>query len=164
MYGRRKTLNGGRISWRYACLTSYPANLASPLPEYKTLCTTSHSIGVATLLSALAGKPVERGQQPIVMLVRGGGGGTTVESKLRRLDAVIAAAETEFKNAKRLARKGLYDDDDLAEAKEETDNTIANAQEEKRQLANDPKHVKPEPLTETYQVKLAELAEQVNAR
>jgi predicted Zn-dependent protease len=117
---------------------------------------------VPAVLAALAGKEIDKGEPIAVTVVHGGGRGSTVEHQIRSLDATIKTAEAELKNAKRLARKGLYDDDDLAETKEEVEKKIATAQEKKERLKADPKTINPEPLSADYQVQLIELVEQVS--
>lgn len=128
MYGRNEMGSRG-YSWRYFCVSKRTGN-DIPKGEAWKRCEYAHSISLKTIVKLLSGarvKGVRLGSAVKIQEER-----KTVadaDSQRRRLLKAIEQAESEYKNAKRLAIKGAIDDDDLAEAAEESARTIGAAQE-----------------------------------
>lgn len=97
-----------------------------PRPGYSP-CEKVNTILAEKIIKGVASQPVRGGKTVEVQVTRGVAADANVDKKRDRLRRRIAEAEAEWTNAKRLAVKGLLDDDDLAATKTETETTISEA-------------------------------------
>lgn len=89
-------------------------------------CRTVNSMLADRIVKGIGSQPI-RGGATVRVTVSRGRAEVDAGREPARLRSRIAGAESEWRNAKRLAIKGLLDDDDLASVKAETDATIGSA-------------------------------------
>lgn len=135
MYGRYDNPKSEKnLTWRYYCASKRSGY--TPKPGFESTCTTTPSMTLKDAIAALGGLNAQSGRLPTVVAER-----TSVDStevRRRRLELRIETANTEHKRVKQGYKKGLLDDDDLAEANAERDATIAQAQAELASLDAEP--------------------------
>jgi site-specific DNA recombinase len=91
-------------------------------------CEKVNTILADNIIKGIASQPIRGGATVCVTVTRGVAADTDREKKRERLRARLAEAEAEWANAKRLAVKGLLNDDDLAEVKAATDASMQESQ------------------------------------
>jgi len=109
---------------RFYCPGKRPGMV--PRPGYAP-CEKVNTILADNILRGIASLPIRGGTTVEVRVTRGVASNAEREKKHDTLQTRIREAEAEWANAKRLAVKGLLDDDDLASVKAETRTIIAEA-------------------------------------
>ncbi len=125
------------------------------------LCEKVNTILADNIIKGIASQPIRGGKTVEVQVTRGVAADAEAEKKRDRLLTRVREAEVEWTNAKRLAVKGLLDDDDLATVKTETASIIAEARstlEELEQAGS----VEVVPFTGTVADRFAELVDGVS--
>lgn len=90
-------------------------------------CEKVNTILADNIVKGIASQPIRGGKTVEVHVTRGVAADAEVDKKRDRLKARLAEAEAEWANAKRLAVKGLLDDEDLASVKAESGAIISEA-------------------------------------
>lgn len=90
-------------------------------------CEKVNTILADNIIKGIASQPIRGGKTVEVHVTRGVAADAEVDKKRDRLKARLAEAEAEWANAKRLAVKGLLDDEDLASVKAESGAIISEA-------------------------------------
>lgn len=160
MYGRADPTRSG-FTWRYLCLSSYGSMNMRVIPEFGSKCAKAHSISLKDLLAGLAGEAGYRGTTMELRMVKGGRHTATTGSQRQRMESNIETAEAELANAKRLAIKGLINDQELEEARADANERIADANARLQALDQEPQQVPDEPLTGQRAVELNQLAQRL---
>jgi len=110
------------------------------------------------IIRGIGSQPIRGGKTVEVNVTRGVVADAETEKKRERCYTKISEAETEWATAKRLAVKGLLDDDDLASVKAETSQVIAETTTTLEELEAAGK-VEVVPFTGTVADRFSELAE-----
>ena len=118
--GRYKTL---RI--RYYCPGVRPGMV--PRDGFES-CISVNTMLAGNIVKGIASQPIRGGKTVGVKVTRGVAAGADQAKKRDRLRGRLAEAEAELANAKRLAVKGLLEDDDLIAVKAETGAVIDEVQ------------------------------------
>lgn len=120
-------------------------------------CRNVNTMLAASIIRGIGSQPIRGGATVEVNVTRGVAADADRNKKRDHLHARLAEAEAEWANAKRLAVKGLLDDDDLASVKAETGAVIADAQTTLAELDR-ARQTEVVPFTGTVADRFAELA------
>ena len=105
-----------------------PARMPNTIPRAGySPCEKVNTILADNIIKGIASQPIRGGKTVEVHVTRGVAADADAEKKRDRLQARIREAQVEWANAKRLAVKGLLDDDDVAAVKAETEAIISEA-------------------------------------
>ena len=121
-------------------------------------CEKVNTILADNIIKGIASQPIRGGKTVEVQVTRGVAADADAEKKRDRLQARIREAEAEWANAKRLAVKGLLDDDDVAAVKAETEAIISKARTTLEEL-DQAGRVEVVPFTGTVADRFAELVD-----
>ena len=149
--------NPGRytnVRIRFYCPGTRPGMVAK---EGFDQCRKVNTMLADRIIRGIGSQPI-RGGATVKVTVTRGLAAVDHDSKRRRLEARITEAEAEWANAKRLAIKGLLDDDDLAATRTEMDTAITEAQATLAELGEAAK-LEVLPFVGTIAGRFAELAE-----
>ena len=149
--------NPGRytnVRIRFYCPGTRPGMVAK---EGFDKCRKVNTMLADRIIRGIGSQPI-RGGATVKVTVTRGLAAVDHDSKRRRLEARITEAEAEWANAKRLAIKGLLDDDDLAATRTEMDTAITEAQATLAELGEAAK-LEVLPFVGTIAGRFAELAE-----
>lgn len=126
MYGRVDNPRSHKnVRIRFYCPGIRPGMVAR---EGFTPCTKVNTMLADNIIKGIGSQPIRGGATVEVNVTRGLAADADQDKKRGRLQTRLAEAEAEWANAKRLAVKGLLDDDDLAAVKAETGELIAEVQ------------------------------------
>jgi DNA invertase Pin-like site-specific DNA recombinase len=149
--------NPGRyrtVRIRFYCPGTRPGMVAK---EGFQQCRSVNTMLADRIVKGIGSQPI-RGGATVEVTVTRGTAEVQHDRKRQRLLARLAEAEAEWANAKRLAIKGLLDDQDLAAAKAETDAVMGEARATLTELGEAPT-VEVLPFVGTVTERFAELAE-----
>ena len=121
-------------------------------------CEKVNTILADNIIKGIASQPIRGGKTVEVQVTRGVAADADAEKKRDRLQARIREAEAEWANAKRLAVKGLLEDDDVAAVKAETEAIISEARTTLEEL-DQAGRVEVVPFTGTVADRFAELVD-----
>lgn len=126
-----------------------------------TPCAKVNTILADNIIKGIASQPIRGGRTVEVHVTRGVAADADAEKKRDRLQTRIKETEAEWASAKRLAVKGLLDDDDVAEVKAETEAIISEARTTLEELERAGR-VEVVPFTGTVADRFAELVDGVS--
>ena len=150
--------NPGR-TWRVRIRFYCPGTRPGMVPrEGFGQCGRINTMLADNIIRGIGSQPIRGGATVEVGVTRGVAADADQDKKRDRLQARVVEAETELANAKRLAVKGLLDDDDLAATKAETDAVMAEARTTLTELDR-ADQIEVVPFSGTVADRFAELAE-----
>ena len=121
-------------------------------------CEKVNTILADNIIKGIASQPIRGGKTVEVQVTRGVAADADADKKRDRLQARIRETEAEWANAKRLAVKGLLDDDDVGEVKAEAEAIISEARTTLEEL-DQAGRVEVVPFTGTVADRFAELVD-----